>query len=168
MNDLQRTYLEQWRNGFHLNQECHYVAAKRLRRRARWLGAVVVLLSAIVGASVLRSIADSVGSDAKIMLGLMSVLSGSLAAVQTFLDLPGQAEQHRQAAVEYGDLRRELDRALANVDVGDVDGRAAEIQRRWHEVDAIAPEIPAKILGGGPKRLRKRRQEMKPLRAANG
>lgn len=116
MSVLQPTYLEEWRNAFRLHQECHYEAAKRLRRRARLLGVSVVILSTVVGAAVLRSIADSVGSDAKIALGLTSVLSGALAGVQTFLDLPSLAEQHRQAAVEYGDLRRRLDRVLAQTD----------------------------------------------------
>jgi hypothetical protein len=165
MSDAPRIYLEQWRNAFRLHQECHYEAAKRLRRRARLLGVAVVALSALVGASVLRSIADSVGSDAKVALGLMSVLSGALAAVQTFLDLPSQAEQHRQAAVEYGDLRREMDRVLAASEPELSDDRAARIQTRWHEVDSIAPEIPSSILAGGPKRLRTRRDEMQQLRS---
>jgi hypothetical protein len=164
VNTSQRAVLEQWRNGFHLHQDCHYDAAKRVRGRGRILGGFVILLSALVGAAVFRSIAESLGTNAKIALGLMSVVAGTLGALQTFLDYPGLAERHRTAAVEYGDLRRELDRLIATEDTSDVDDQMSSVQKRWHEVDSAAPEIPPRILKNGPSRLLKRKEAMSPFR----
>lgn len=161
----QRQVIEQWRNGFHLNQDCHYSAAAKAERVGRMIGVAVVLLSTAVGASIFRSLAALQGDTATIVTGMLSLVAAALAAVQTFMDFPGTAEKHRLAAVAYGDLRREMDRLLASDSEADVDSRMASVQQRWQEVDTIAPSIPPKVLKGGPTRLARRRDEMAPFRS---
>ncbi len=143
-------------HGWHL-----HVARRRLihEEAARWaqsghyiVGTLAAGLAAFTGSS-LVSTWDTVGTDDTLVIagGVMGALAAILAAVQTFLDLGGRAERHRQAANEYKDLLRQFERVSEQQVDGAICGRMADdelcawviqIQRTLRVVDDKAPVVP--------------------------
>ena len=104
-----RDLLERYRLRAHRMARAQYLACKRAQSVHNALGIPVVVLSTVVGTTIFSSLGGSPDSTLVIVAGLVSLLAGSLAALQTFLGSAHRAEKHRAAAAGYGELKRELD-----------------------------------------------------------
>lgn len=91
----------------------HEEAARRLDRLRYWIGVPAIVISAIVGASVIASLEAQFGVWVTIAVGLGAILASMLASLQTFLAHAERAEKHRAAGVEYKAAVRELEERLA-------------------------------------------------------
>lgn len=121
----------------------HRRACARDERLGRILGICVVVLATVVGTSVFATIESTPSTAAQVLTGLLSLGAGVLAALQTFLGLDSRASRHRDASVQYGAIRRELEQLRA---AGmPADAAIADLRRRWDEIDAAAPGVPARI-----------------------
>lgn len=103
-----------WYHRIRFSQYAHYESAKLLERMNYWLGVPLILLSTFVGTSIFSSLGKSVNPSTQILIGLTSIMSATLAGLQTFLRLSERAESHRKAGAEYGSLRREIQEKLAS------------------------------------------------------
>lgn len=112
--------LIKWQLSFHKSEKAHYRSATSCRVFNYSLGIPLVIITVIVAAEIfglLEAVAQdqfpwnmkgSMGLEA-ILVAILSVLAPVLAALQTFLRFPERAEQHRNAAVKFGILKKGLE-----------------------------------------------------------
>jgi hypothetical protein len=138
----------QWLKGLRLAHTAHSRCAAKYERMSYWLGAPAVGFSAIVGSAVFTSLAatDSPPLFVGIGIGLLSIAASVLAALQTFLDYPRKAQNHRQAAASYGIVRRAFEQALTEAkDDKSVGAALNRCRPMWEKVDADAPSLIGKV-----------------------
>lgn len=124
------------------SQFAHYRSASRYTMLARLLGIPSVVLSAVAGTALFASLQKETTSlDFRLALGLISVLAGVLAALQTFLGFAGRADRHRAAGSAYGAARREIEQYHA-VPPRTAEAVAGVMNRLRERLDAIAEKAP--------------------------
>jgi hypothetical protein len=138
--------LGQWRNGLRIEHIAHSRCAARCERFGRLLGITTISLSAIVGTSIFSSISSSPDTKAKIVTGMLSVIAGVSATLQTFLNYPERAERHRRAALAYGSLRRRLEEGMTLAQSSEERmALIGELRPSWNSVDMDAPGVPQRL-----------------------
>jgi hypothetical protein len=127
------------------SQFAHYTAATRFAVLARFLGVPSVVLSAAAGTTLFATLQkDSAPPALRLAVGLVSVLAGVLAALQTFLGFNARADRHRAAAAAYGAVRREIEQYHAVPPQADeaIDAALTAIRARLDEIAERAPDVP--------------------------
>lgn len=119
-----------WSVGVRILHVAHGIASERYARLARFTGVLVAVLTAVVGTALFISAASSASAILRNSAGALSLLAATLGVAQVALNYPELAIRHRQAFVEYGKLRRELDtiRLVARTRPVRNRGRASLIQ----------------------------------------
>ena len=138
-----RFTLEQWRNGVRIKHISHAKAAAASRRKRNSLGVPATILATVAGASGISTLGESTGEWAAWLSGVSGIVAAVLAGLQTYLGYETLATSHEQYAADYGDLRRELDVLLAGAAAPQDEVQA--VRARWHELDRVAPTVPASI-----------------------
>lgn len=131
--------LTRWVQRLRESQFSHYESAKVLSRYNYFLGIPAVFLSTIVGTSVFASLGKQMEPSIQILVGLTSVLSAVLAALQTFLRFSERADKHRAVAARYGSVRRRVEEVLA---VKDESCMADDISAIRLEIDSLSDGAP--------------------------
>jgi hypothetical protein len=136
-----------WLRRARASQMAHYEMANLLARKGQWLGAPVILITAVVGTSVFASIAsDAISVAAKIAVGLLSVLATVLSSLQTFFKFSERAEKHRLFAARFGSVRRELEVFYASGNAANEPHYLAVLREKLDRLAEEAPHVPAKVL----------------------
>ena len=92
------------------SQMAHYEMANILSARERWLGVPVILITTVVGTSVFASLnAQVIAVEAKIAVGMFSVIAAVLSSLQTFFKYSERSDKHRSAGARFGAVRRKLE-----------------------------------------------------------
>lgn len=107
--------VETWRRSVSVMHIAHHIAASRYAKWHRWLGGTAAVLAAVVCTSIFATLANDlqyVSKVAVIAVALVSMLSASLSAAATFLNLDERARRHLEAAADFQRLRREMDEEL--------------------------------------------------------
>jgi len=136
------TLLKDWRSRMYASQSAYYSEAERLRRFGYLLGIPVVVLSTVVGTSLVTS-----PSGAPIVpnwiAGGLSGLAAILASLQTFFRFGESAAMHGSAADWYAAIRRDIEALLAIPRHlrGDVRARLDAIRKEINKVSQKAPEL---------------------------
>ena len=133
----------------------HYDMAEAYRMRHRSFGLVVVVVTSVVGAAALGSLArlaDPAHEDLiKIGIALLSLLATVLAALQTFLGFSDLQNQHKRAADGYSIARREIESLLmkypsATGIAGEKGTNEFEVVKKMlDELDKASPTIPDNV-----------------------
>lgn len=137
--------LGDWYRRARESQFAHYAAASRYAALARLLGVPSVALSAAAGTALFASLQKETASvDLRLALGLVSVLAGVLAALQTFLGFGERADRHRAAGSAYGSVRREIEqvRALPPRAAESVEAMLNRVRGRLDAIAEKAPDVP--------------------------
>lgn len=131
--------LKNWHNRAYAAQSAYYMMADRLRRRHYRLGIPVVLLSSMVSTTLFAD----VEKYQRIIAGLVSLLAGVLAALQTFLRPAQAATEHGFAADWYAAIRREIEELLALPRGlrGDPKAILDSIRKEMNKAGQKAPEL---------------------------
>lgn len=136
--------LDKWHNGVHIAQVAHNMAAARYSRLHRFLGIPVVILSTAVGTSIFASLdSSSISVSVKVVVGAFSVAAAIFSSLQTFFGFAELAEKNKHAAVQYGELRREMQQVIA-FPPHDAEKREAflvSFRSRWDSVEKESPTI---------------------------
>lgn len=90
------------------SEKGHFVAGRRWRSIHRWLGITAVISATVAGSIVLAGVDP-------IIPALLSLFSGSLGAINTFVDPASKSSAHDSAGVRYAQLRRKL-RQFVSID----------------------------------------------------
>jgi hypothetical protein len=134
--------LQSWQLRCDAAQAGHYYSAAEFQRWHFRLGVPVVVLSAVVGSSVLATANETESSlGLKLCVGILSLVAAALSASQMFLRYGERSERHRQAGVAYSALKREIEEIMTYPDT-DLDECISDIRKRWDALNADCPTIP--------------------------
>jgi hypothetical protein len=123
----------------------HSESARRLERQYRRVGALSVVLSAFVGASLFASLESLREPWSRIIAGIVSVTASVLSGLLTFNRYEERTEKHRVAAVRYKSSLKELE-ALLSTDSPDIDDATVDrIEQEFRDLERSAPVIPPDI-----------------------
>ena len=133
----------QWQWGMRISHRAHYEAAKYYERLHYLLGVPTVVMSAVLGSTVFASLQHSELEWIKSLMAVLSVSMVALTSLQTFFKYSERAERHKTAAVQIGEVRRELEQNLqfAQIDTAFV----KKIREKWDAADRQSPTIPTRI-----------------------
>jgi len=135
--ESQREVAGKWYDQIAIKQHEHYLAALRFSRLHYWVGIPLILLSAVVGRSVLARPQQKRNASGRIAIGMLSVSATVLAALQTFLSYNERAEKHRMAGARYAALGWQLALMLAQ------DSECSGLDDIGKQLDALAQESPS-------------------------
>jgi hypothetical protein len=142
----QQTTLFEWHSRIWRAHFAHNVAASDLERRHRGFGVSTIVLSTAVGTAVFATLEASPNVYLKILVGLLSIAAAVLASLQTFLRYADLAEKHKIAAVQYRELRTELEQLLACPPTGNTMAAVMEsLRKRWKALNQEAPIISQRV-----------------------
>jgi hypothetical protein len=139
--------LRGWLLHAHKGRDRHDEAARRYDRYRYWLGVPAIVFSAVVGTSVFASLGATIDASVKIIVGLISVTAAILSSLQTFFNFADLAERHRAAGVQYKNIIRELEQALAEPpeSLQERTDWMSDLRRRLDELELGAPVVPKAI-----------------------
>ncbi|MGD0570302.1 MAG: SLATT domain-containing protein [Candidatus Sulfotelmatobacter sp.] len=138
-----------WRFRVHRVQLAHYNSARKFGNLHLWLGIPAIVLSTVVGTTVFATLAQSAKSAKQewiqVIVGMLSVLSAVLVALQTFLRYSELAEKHRVAGARFANLKHriELLATLPPSDEQKLRESLLEIETLWEKLREESPNIPA-------------------------
>jgi hypothetical protein len=143
---VEREIVEQWNRGIRILHLGHHLAATSAANRHRVLGVPVIILTAATGTSGLIMSQGVMNRGLAVILAVTGMAAAVLASVQTFLNYQSRSEEHRIAAVKYGELRRRLDlfRASMDSEQGSNDTVLEDLRKDWCAADRSAPPLPGR------------------------
>ena len=130
----------QWLQGLGNSHRAHYEAAKYYERLHLWIGVPTVVMSAALGTTVFTSLQHADDAWIKTLMAVLSVSMIALTSLQTFFKHSERAERHKTAAVQYGEVRRELEQKLQFASVDEAVTKM--IREKWDAADRQAPVLP--------------------------
>ena len=140
------TFLDQWALGLRIGHRAHFEAAKHYERLHLTIGIPSVIISALMGTTVFANFEYSSHPGIKMTLAMLSVLMIVFSSLQAFFRYAERSERHRTAAIQLGEVRRELEELLALTAKGMLEKDTIDILReKWDAVDRQAPTIPTRI-----------------------
>lgn len=133
---LQRA--RKYSRGAGVTQTGHYDAAHKKGFYHRLLGASSVVLSTLVGGSIFVRYGDAWPTITAV-LALISAVVGSLSTATKFGE---EAEKHRVAGANYGDIRRCADMLMLKINGGDIgrDEALVELESIGKRMSNLAKE----------------------------
>ncbi|NWG87069.1 MAG: SLATT domain-containing protein [Hydrogenophilaceae bacterium] len=138
--------LDYWQVGTRIFHMAHHRASAFYARMQKAVGMSVVILTTAAGTTIISQL-EATSMTGQVIVGLLSMAATVLAALQTFLNLEGRAEQHRAAALKYGMLRRRIELVL--VDAGIEEAKLAAFMESfrtdWDLADKEAPILPQRF-----------------------
>ena len=138
--------IDQWRRGLRIAHRAHYEAAKYYQRLHLTLGIPTLIISTLFGTSVFANLQYTDVAWVKFALAVLSLTMIALSALQTFLRYSERSERHRTAAVQLGEVRRELEQLLVFCDQHPMDEPTMQaLREKWDSIDRQAPTIPSAI-----------------------
>ncbi len=135
--------INQWQRGLNISHRAHYEAAKYYERLHFLLGIPTVVMSAVLGTTVFTSLQHSDIEWIKSLMAVLSVSMVALTSLQTFFKYSERAERHKTAAVQIGEVRRELEQKLQFEKIDEDFVKA--IRGKWDSADRQSPTIPTHI-----------------------
>ena len=144
--DSEEEVLKGWLLHAHKGRDRHDEAARLLDKKHYYLGSAAVVLSAIVGASIITSLETEYGLKITIFIGLLSIASSALAGIQTVYNYAERRESHRVTGVRYKAIIRELEEILARrtqkLEFKDSSGQLKDLRNRLDAIEKEAPVVP--------------------------
>ena len=141
--------LYRWRRNCQRSQIANYSAANRFAKGNYYIGVPSVALSAVVGTSVFAALEPEASFDKhwQILVGLISVVSAVLTALQTFLKWGELAGSYRSTAAEYGSVKRQLDQIIVIYENGGEISQdmVTEIRRQMDTLSREGTEVPRRL-----------------------
>jgi hypothetical protein len=146
--------LKRWMFRAYRMQMAHYKCARACETWHRRLGIPAIVLGAITSTAVFASLSDTATAQVPTWLkpwlplavGLISVISAVLSALQTFLRDAELAEKHRAAGALFAHLKHEME--LLAIAADNAAPAIAEslksIEGRWEKLREHSPNIPAR------------------------
>jgi len=139
-------FIDQWALGLRIGHRAHFEAAKHYERLHLTIGIPTVIISALMGTTVFANFEYSSHHGLKLVLAVLSVLMIVFSSLQAFLRYAERSERHRTAAIQLGEVRRELEELLALTPNGRLDKATIDmLRKKWDAVDRQAPTIPTRI-----------------------
>ena len=151
--DPRKELLETRERSFRIKDVAHTQASESFARWGRFLGLLVVILTAIVGTSAFAALEGSPSRGAKIAVFVISAVAAIAAAVKEWAGFEDLAKKHASAALALLTLRYKADELLILLLRN---GPEADIKKGIEELNADAlkveePYLPRLYYGRGRK-----------------
>jgi len=150
--------LRQWLHGIKISHVGHRRAATVFGRRARILGVLATLASAVVGTTVFASLSESADPRLLVAAAILSVVAVIMSSLQTFLNYGELVAAHRSAGTGYAALRRRVDHLIVFAKPDELPDSMAEIAATWTKLDEDSPDLPSGIFEYAVKWVDKRQR----------
>lgn len=138
--------MDQWRLGLRISHRAHFEAAKYYRGLHLIIAVPALVISTLFGTTAFANLRYSNVEWVKLLLAVLSVLMIILTSLQPFFRFSERSEQHRTAAVQIGEVRRELEQMLHFQNTMPITAAIAEaIRNMWNAIDRQAPLISNRI-----------------------
>ena len=132
--------INEWEIRLSKAQIGHYLAAEKYQKIHYFMGALLIIFSALVASSLFL---ETQTGWIKNFILVASILSTVLAGFQTLVRPSEQAEIHRSKAASYGSLRRKIELYLSTNKPNEVDERTLlEIKNEWDSIADNSPVTP--------------------------
>lgn len=143
MNVEQKHLLQSWRKELGFLLQSHYTKSISVRRLNYLLGFPAILISIAISGYVFFTITHNPTFWAKLVAGMLLMLSAILTALQTFLKYSEQSEHHRTASARYESLYHSVDQMLVFPPKEDITlGKWCDkLRERWDELNLEAPNV---------------------------
>ena len=138
--------LEYWRVRILMVMDAHLAATDSLSWRNFWLGGTATILAAIVSSSIFATLQDSVATEIRVAVGLVSLLSASLIGLKTYLKYGERVEAHRRVGRRYGALVHWITELQATrPPEPELSECVDKIRRSFDEIDMQSPTVSRRI-----------------------
>jgi len=143
--------LRHWRHRIHRVQHAHYESGRLYERRHYFIGVPSIILSTVVGTAVFSSLvkySESVNiTFLTIGVGLLSITSAVLTALQTFLNYKDLAERHKISGAKFADLKHKVEiiATFTSRDDSELKEKLEAIENEWVKIREESPNFPTKI-----------------------
>ncbi len=135
--------IDQWRRGLRISHRAHYEAAKYYQSLHLAFGLPSVIISALLGTTIFTDLQYSNVAWIKTIMAVLSVTMVALSSLQAFLRYAERSERHKAAAVQIGEVRRELEQQLVFLHRDEPTIKV--LREKWDAADRQAPTIPSRI-----------------------
>ena len=132
--------MSQWQRGLGNTHRAHFEAAKHYERLHMCFGIPTVIMSALLGTTVFTSLQYSESAWVKTLMAVLSVAVVALTSLQTFFKYSERAERHKTAAVQIGEIRRELEQKMEFETIDEAFVKT--IRKKWDTADRQSPPFP--------------------------
>lgn len=139
--------LDKWMTRCRVALWSYNEAATQANTAEKRMGVPATVFSAIVATGVFATIQSNPALGWRIATGIVALLASVLTALQTFLRPAERAEQYREAARNYGQVRRKIERAQIFLPVTrqEADKVLEELAEALTEVARGRPNVPRSI-----------------------
>lgn len=141
-----------WRRMLQTLHRGHWDAARRYERIYLAVGIAATLAAAATGTAAFTQLASQVEQSPalwlQIVVGAIAIATAALTALQTFMRSADLAVRHKQAALKYGRLRRQLEEQLAlglPAERGEREKILSPLRAAWDAADDESPPVPQDI-----------------------
>lgn len=132
-------YLQKCLLSLKTNQRSHYASAEKYQKINWFLGSMVVVVTASVGAFTFADLTQYPSWMIKV-LNAASLLAAILAAVMTFSGFSDKASKHQKSGAEYGSLAREVETILSQeLSQEKLELFTSKLNEDWQVVSMDAP-----------------------------
>jgi hypothetical protein len=147
VNQEQRDLIITWGKKVRATAKAHCQASVRDERNNLWLGVPVVVLTTIVGTSVFATLQKQPHVAIQILIGLTSLLAAVLASLQTFLQFSQRSVKHREAAVKFEALQKQLEQltVFPIEDEEQLGEKLAEFRTLYQDLSMSSPNVQERI-----------------------
>jgi len=153
----QAQVLCEWQHALRREQTCHLRCVAN-SESARWrYGLWSTVLSAFVGTTIFATLQAEPALAARVFVGILSILSAVLCAIQIYVKESDKLDPHRAAATEFDNLRREVEARLPAPPASE-EWMAFEqdFRGRWKAATDSAPAYPQKVLDAAEEHMKRR------------
>jgi len=109
-----RVLLSQWLGKTRLAKSTHYEVSKSLNQKEHYLSIPSIVISALVGTSIFVTLDQDPDILAKTIVGVLSISTAVLAALQSHLGLRSKSEEYRAYATLFGKVEKRIETVLAD------------------------------------------------------
>jgi hypothetical protein len=142
--------ITEWDRRVSRSVECHYESAKELRSRHYLLGIPAIIIVTFMGTLKDINFNNEMNEWSTALyhvICIIAAIAAVLVGLQTFLNFSQRAEKHREAASEYGSVRREiehLDKKKFEKEE-DLEEAIRNIRTKLDTLSKTTPEVPSSI-----------------------
>jgi hypothetical protein len=139
--------LHEWKKRISRSHRAHNRSAAFYETWSQRLGIIATVLSTIVGTTVFATLQESAPHmGIKIILGVLSITSAVIAALQTYLRFPELAQKHGKAAIDFGGLRRRVESLeTAPPSANELENALVALDEEWKAISEKSPIITQKL-----------------------
>lgn len=138
-----------WLNDTRKRQIAHIKTNAYFSLLNQVIGFIIIILSSITASSIFTGLTTTnpIAYYVGVSFGILVTIT---AALQTSLKLPEKAEKHHDSSVKYGDVRREIEKYVADFSNGiltldDLSQKMEKIRDKMVEIDKKRPYIPQRL-----------------------